>query len=93
MQFLADENIEAPIVAALRAAGYEVLYIAFESTDISENDPTVWAAINRDVYGSDAPKSKDENVSVIVAQNFRPGRSPGPIQKPKFQNSESRTAF
>ena len=27
MEFLADENLEAPIVAALRAAGHNVLYI------------------------------------------------------------------
>jgi len=27
MEFLADENVEAPIVAELRAAGHDVLYI------------------------------------------------------------------
>jgi predicted nuclease of predicted toxin-antitoxin system len=27
MKFLADENVEAPIVAELRAAGHDVLYI------------------------------------------------------------------
>ena len=41
MQFLADENIAARIVAALRALGHDVLYAAEHQTGAS--DP-VWLA-------------------------------------------------
>jgi Domain of unknown function (DUF5615) len=37
MEFLADENVEAPIVAALRNAGHDVLYIIDVGGSPSDN--------------------------------------------------------
>ena len=73
MQFLADENIEAPIVAALRAAGYEVLYIVEvggspiddEVIDIAERERSILLT-NDKGFGEKVFRSKRTLPGVVL---------------------------
>jgi predicted nuclease of predicted toxin-antitoxin system len=38
VNFLADEDVDQVVVAALRAAGYDLLYVAEESPGLSDSD-------------------------------------------------------